>query len=77
VTTWQIIACAISSTAAAVAIAALIRVWRARREPVRWETDGVLVTFDRKMTEAEVEQFKAEWKRRHGRSPESEEQPDA
>jgi hypothetical protein len=66
VTTSQIIACTISWTAAIVAITALVRVWRVRRQPVRWETDGCMVTFDRRISEAEVEAFKARWLATYG-----------
>jgi hypothetical protein len=67
VTTSQIIACAIGWTAAIVAITALVSVRRARRQPVRWETDGGMVTFDRKLTDSEVEEFKTRWLERHGK----------
>ena len=81
-TTSQIVACAISWTAAIVAISALVRVQRTRRQPVRWETDGGMVTFDRKLTDEEIERFRAEWKRRYGGRarevlPHDEEEPDA
>jgi hypothetical protein len=77
VTTSQIIACAISWTAALVAITALIRVRRARRQPVRWETDGGVITFDRTLTEDEIDQFRTEWQRRYGAQQNDEEQPGA
>lgn len=72
-TTSQIIACAISVTAAIVSITALVLTVRARREPVRWDRqpvrwgiDDCVITFDRKLTAEEFEEFRAEWLRRYG-----------
>lgn len=80
----QIIACAISVTAAIVSITALVLtrrqariIQRARREPVRWEVEDGMLTFDRKLTVEEVEAFKAEWLRRHGARKTGEEETSA
>lgn len=71
-TTSQIIACAVSAAAAIMSIAALIGTRRQaahnRRErelPV-YESDGV-ITFPHRMSDAEVEEFKARWQAAHGR----------
>ena len=67
-TTSQIIACAISWTAAIVAVTALIRTRhaandaRAERRTFTTPQGGVL-TFDRRMTDAEVQAFKEMWQR--------------
>lgn len=70
-TAGQIIACAIAWTAAAVALWSLLGVHRAgRRLRLRQRTfpvGGGVVTFPTRMSEAEVEAFKARWQEAHGK----------
>ncbi|MGW4759559.1 hypothetical protein [Streptomyces chartreusis] len=60
----QTIACAIGVAAVITGLALTIR--HTRRKPVRWWFDGNVITFDEKLTEEQVEEFKAEWKRQYG-----------
>jgi hypothetical protein len=87
VTAAQIFACIIAATAVMVAVTVyvLVRRRRSRREPVEWAFDGGEITFDRALTEEQVEEFKARWLKLHGNNrtahhvsvlhPASEEEP--
>lgn len=72
-TTSQIIACVIAWIAAAVAVWALISIHRAGRSIRARERTfpicdgGGMVTFDRRMSDAEVEEFKARWRDTYGK----------
>lgn len=68
-TTSQIIACTIASTAAVIAVWALVslrrtaRQIRAERRTLPWR-DGV-ITFSGRMSDADYEAFKARWQATH------------
>ena len=65
-TTDQIFACAIAVTAVIVAITVCVLARRrSRRDPVEWAFDGGEITFDRALTEEQVEEFKARWLKLH------------
>jgi hypothetical protein len=94
VTTSQIIACAIAWTAATVAITALVRIRHTARD-LRCARDrtfsvgngGGVITFDRRMSDAEYEELKGRWLAAYGNNhgahpvtelrPTGEEQPGA
>jgi hypothetical protein len=40
---------------------------RGRPKPVRWEIDGGVLTFDRRLTEAEMEEIRSRWLERYGK----------
>ena len=64
-TAGQIIACAIALAAAIVAITVLVR-RRARPRHVEWTVDGDMLSFDRPLTDQQVEEFKARWQKTYG-----------
>lgn len=70
-TTSQIIAIALGWTAAAVSIAAFIGARRqaARRERDLPVYDDAVITFPRRMSDADVQAFKARWQQAHGTPP--------
>ena len=81
-TTSQIIACAISWTAAIVAITALVLVRRARRESathyrVEYPDGRGMLTTRKPLTEAEFKALETQWRRRYGRALDEEEEPGA
>ncbi|MFK0018228.1 hypothetical protein [Streptomyces sp. NPDC090798] len=72
-TTGQILACAIAWTAALVAITALVRIrhtardlQRARDRTFAVANRGGVITFDRRMSDAEYEELKARWLAAYG-----------